>query len=380
MQFPLTGHVLGWAIDQSGRTTDEVAAHVGVSPNVLREWIDERSLPNKGQVEKIASLLKRELAFFLLPVPPSDEAPEIAFRAPKAGRTQLNPAEILAHREAVRLQEVTAWVRHELKEDLPTTPKFSIRANPEAAAAKIRTWLKLDGFDPAAENLSAAKAMRIWRSAAEQQGILVLALPIGRDSLRGFSLWKSAAPLIAYNTTGWRVEARAYTLFHELGHLATRTQSACTAHVPTFGPHDDEVERWCEAFAAAVLMPWNRCEAFLVKKLRWSPGMTVNSLEVARKVANHFRVSLSAAVIRLIDHDVATWDLFRSIPKSSDANDGGGGGGGRDRLQIRLDEYGEATVDLFRRAHRRGVVSTGDVISYLRLDVDDLNHQDGEAA
>src|SRR5690606_10048362 len=102
---------------------------------------------------------------------------------------------------------------------------------------------------------SASAAFDAWRSALERLGVLVLLFPLGEENCRGFSLASGLAPVIAVNTA-WNDQARAFTLFHELGHLMTETASACASAPPaSVAGAWDPAERWCERFAAATLVP-----------------------------------------------------------------------------------------------------------------------------
>lgn len=70
---------------------------------------------------------------------------------------------------------------------------------------------------------SAGVALRVWREAVEGLGVMVLMLPMGEESCRGFSIWNDVAPLIAINTA-WLPEARIFTMLHELAHLGNTNQ------------------------------------------------------------------------------------------------------------------------------------------------------------
>src|SRR5207344_1041034 len=97
----------------------------------------------------------------------------------------------------------------------------------------------------------------------ESKGILAFQFPMGSDSCRGFSLWDETAPAVAVNTA-WNPAARSFTLLHELGHLVTRTSSACLEGWGRRRENEgDQHERWCESFAASVLAPWDQVERFL---------------------------------------------------------------------------------------------------------------------
>ncbi len=91
-----------------------------------------------------------------------------------------------------------------------------------------------------------------------------------RDSARGFSLWDDDAPLIAVNSA-WNPAARVYTLFHEYGHLLSRTSSVCLERVGVkISRPTDPAERWCKEFAAAALLPWSGVSKVLKDRFEWS--------------------------------------------------------------------------------------------------------------
>ena len=161
--------------------------------------------------------------------------------------------------------------------------------------------------------------------------------------------------------TAWNEEARIYTLFHELGHLATRSNSACAEWAGKATRPRDPVERWCERFAAAVLLP-------KAQVLSAIPPGSVASLQLASGIARRFPVSLRAATIRLIELGFATWDLYDEIPPASDRKpEGGGGGSGRNRLQIKEDEFGSRGTRLFVEGVERDLITRSQAIDYLDI-------------
>src|SRR5205814_1473466 len=164
---------------------------------------------------------------------------------------------------------------------------------------------------------SSNEALRAWREVIEALGVTVLMLQMGEESCRGFCVWDDAAPLIAINTA-WLPEARVFTLFHELAHLTTRTNSACAEDAaPRSRRSGDRTERWCERVAAAVAVPSEALSTVLSQ----IPGRTTRrpvDLSTVSRIATRFRVSRRAAALRLIECQGASWPLFRSIPPHAD--------------------------------------------------------------
>ena len=360
---PITPSVLDWAIAESGYSLKELAAEIGVSIETFEQWKSGNPKPTLTQARKLAAKLHRPLASFLLPSPPPSRPLPVEFRKPIGQQRELNPNERRHVRRAARLQEILSWVATELGMTLSKTPSASLSESPVSVAKRARDLLHISNASQMAWP-SSSSAFDNWRAALESTGHIVFLFSLGKDSCRGFSIWDDYAPVVAINTA-WSEEARIFTLFHEFGHLITRTSSACIESIRT-SANTDPVERWCERFAAALLMPASAINASLVE-YGWQPGDSITSLSLASRVARHFRVSLRAAVIRLIELGAASWNLYDEIPPISDKKREGGGGGGRKRAQIREDEFGGRATSLLVRAVEKDVLSRSQAIDFLDI-------------
>lgn len=373
-EVPITPSVLTWAISESGYTREEIANAIDVPVEILKQWEGNAARPTLTQTRRLAAKLHRPFAAFLLPNPPARPPVAVQFRHPiDYQRDDLNPKERIHLRRAARLQEVLSWIAKEIGTSLPQTPSASLRDDPISVANRARQVLKI----PTSRQItwpSSSAAFDEWRAALESAGHIVFLFSIGSESCRGFSIWNDQAPVIAVNTA-WNEEARIYTLFHELGHLITRTSSACVESVRR-AARTDPVERWCERFAADFLMPSTDVDAML-RQAGWQRGAQVSHLRVASAIARRFKVSLRASVIRLIELGAATWALYDQIPPVSDTKQRGGGGGGRIRSQIREDQFGDRTTALLVTAVDKEILSRWQAVEYLDIPdtaFDDLAH------
>jgi Zn-dependent peptidase ImmA (M78 family)/transcriptional regulator with XRE-family HTH domain len=372
-QVPINPEVLKWTLRESGRSAGELAEGLRLDERLLQSWLAGKERPSATQLRKLAKALKRPTAVFLLPKPPKSAVPQVEFRhAPGRDHDHLVPTERLRLREAGRLQRGLHWVLEELDDDRVRLPKMSASADPETSAQKVRELIGISAETQLGWK-SEYEAFREWRSALEAMGVIVLALPMGAESSRGFSAWDDHAPVVAINTH-WNARARIFTLFHELGHLLLRTSSICdeTAWASPKAPVDP-VERWCESFAAALLLPWPDVRDFLRRKLDWDGKTSITSLDAAARIGRAFKVSLRATVLHLINHEVADWKLYRAIPPAVDKKPDGGGGTGRKRPEVRLDEYGRRAARIFMRGLSSEVISRDDVLSYLNIGDGDLS-------
>jgi Zn-dependent peptidase ImmA (M78 family)/DNA-binding XRE family transcriptional regulator len=343
IEVPVTPSVLRWAIKESGYETQEIARAVGVSTAVLNEWVSDKTKPNITQARKLAGKLHRPFAALLLPAPPEGRGLSVEFRHPIGDQRELNPTERRYLRRAARLQEILSWLARELELDKPRTPTATVNDDPVEVASVARDLFGIATTDQK-RWATPAVAFDEWRAAFEATGHLVFLFSIGKDSCWGFSFWDKSAPVVAISTSR-NESARIFTLFHELAHLITRTSSACVESLRTT-TKADPIERWCERFAAAFLMPSKDIDVTL-RQSGWHPGDSITDLRIAAKIANLHKVSLRASVIRLIELKAATWALSNQIPPVSDNKPPGGGGTGRNRIQIREDQLGAGQPPYF---------------------------------
>lgn len=205
---------------------------------------------------------------------------------PGAPSRELTPDERRYIRKAARLQRMIAWIVDEMGEPGARLPAAKLKDEPQAVASSLRDRLGIS-LAMQLEWSSASEAFDAWRAAVEKLGVVVFLFQLGADNCRGFSVWHDQAPVIAVNTA-WNDEARTFTMFHELGHLVTRTNSACMAAPPqAVSGAWDPAERWCERFAATVLVP----EPALRRLLRERHVAMTKISDVAsvRWVASRFR-------------------------------------------------------------------------------------------
>jgi Zn-dependent peptidase ImmA (M78 family) len=202
---------------------------------------------------------------------------------------------------------------------------------PENVAAELRAWL--GWAQPSAERGTESQFARRVRADLEDRGLLVLHLSMGARGWRGFSLRSPDAPVIVANTH-YNYRPRVFTYLHELVHLSADTESICTVR------SDEDLERWCDRVASAMLMPADEVHRLVSAKVAGVDGVI--------RVANAFTVSLRAAAVRLDHLGLAAPGLYETVDavaKVREVKKGGGTGGEPQTTpRVRLQTLGRGYV------------------------------------
>jgi len=362
---PITGGVLQWAVQEAGLTEEELAVRLRVAPTSVYDWESGQAAPSRTQFRRLVEVLKRPSALFFLEEPPQESVVQAEFRQALGGvGRRLTPEESRWLRVAKRLQTISGWVMEQTQEEAVELPTFRIQDQAERAAGILRSQLGVT-VDAQIRWRDASTALKAWRRVIENQRILVFQLPMGRQSRPGFSLWDEMAPVIAVNTP-YNEPARIFSLFHEYAHLLTRTKHRGETYVVPRGSSahpNDALERWCESFAAAFLLPREAVLDYL------SARRTIN-LDSVRSLANRFKVSLRAAAIRLVELEMADWDLYHDVARNatvSERRKSGGGGRGIKAPYRRLQEFGTRMPSILLRGVNRELLEIHEVLDHVNL-------------
>lgn len=316
---PINSAVLKWARDWAGVDINSAATRAGVTPDKIEQWEDASSgiAPTVRQARLLAEFYDRPFLEFLQTSVPTLKRPELIpdFRLHRGHET---PADL---REFERLQ---AWAEvqrenalalyEEIGEDprdFPSSLRSSLDSDVEQRAQLARDVLKF----PIKEQLAIKSEDReriptILRNKIEGVGVLTLKeTGLRYLNARGFCVVKFPLPIIVFGSESPR--AQAYTLVHEFAHVMLGVSAISGAPVRSGGdPHIRAIERWCNKFAAAFLMP--RSE--ILKMIEGAPAkLPFVTDEFIRKIANKFSVSDHAALVRLVVLDVVDESFYWNV-------------------------------------------------------------------
>ncbi len=177
---------------------------------------------------------------------------------------------------------------------------WAIDKDPEAAAAWVRELLGI----PMSEQYSRKgsdklKFISAFRNYLERAGIITMKNSgLAAFGARGMCFFATPLPVIIFSKEA--PTAQAFTLAHELGHVVLKESgiSGPIGSAPA-AARAKRVEKWCDAFAGAFLMP--RAEvAQVLFPVPARPEKAIDDGRIAT-VASAFCVSRHAALVRLIE-------------------------------------------------------------------------------
>lgn len=251
-------NLLTWARERAGLSLDSLANKF---PKIA-EWEAGELQPTLKQLERFAGAVHVPIGYLFLPEPPRESLPIPDFRTVSdRSITRLN-VNLL---DTIYLcQERQAWYRDYARLHRFAPIDFIERAKladaPTEMAKAISMRLNLS-MDERSRLPDPAEALRRLMAQAEEIGVLVMVSSVvGGNThrklevreFRGFALIDSLAPLIFINAADSKA-AQMFTLAHELAHLWLGESGVSDAE--GVNAPEQEIERWCNAVAAELLMP-----------------------------------------------------------------------------------------------------------------------------
>lgn len=305
--------LLVWARDRAKISPEDAAKAAAVTVERLQGWEAGDDKPTIGQLRSLAEKYKFPLAVFYLPEPPLDFAPLRDFRRlPDEPEKTLSPHLAYHIRAAHERRELALELLQDMGEpprDLPL--KVAVDDDPEAIGHAIRDFLDID---QKAQQKSAKQAFDFWRKRLEEHGVLVFVVSgphrsVDLSEMRGFAIAKAELPTIVINGKDYSQGGKAFTLLHEFCHilLGESAISNGTGDYPYLKPDERRIERFCDAVAAAALMPRNVLMSFSEVA---NAGLHQWSDDELRPIAQQLGVSREALLLRFVSLERATWAFY----------------------------------------------------------------------
>ncbi|GAB3888767.1 ImmA/IrrE family metallo-endopeptidase [Terrabacter terrigena] len=370
---PVTPTVLRWARESVGATVADAAKRAGVTEDRLLSWEAGEAEPTLAKLRSLAKLYQRPLAVFFLDEPPREfDAMRDFRRLPDTDESAWSRPLHKTYRRAVEQQEIMAELLR--ADDIPVGAKVPLAAvdeHPEEAGSRARAALHVTLEDQRGWR-NPDVALKGWLEALEEAGVLVLRTSeVASAEMRGFSM-PGEVPVVMINATD-PPRAQIFTALHEFAHLMLHAEGLCDLIGSSTGTAA-QVETWCNAVAAATLMPREPFLAALGDAATYS-----NSWEedVIGQLSERWVVSREAVVRRLLSLNLtsATFyqqkrDEYRTAFENWRAEEKlrrRGKSGGPPPYRMAIRDRGRPYVRLVLDAYQRNAISTSSLSRLLAL-------------
>jgi Zn-dependent peptidase ImmA (M78 family) len=197
------------------------------------------------------------------------------FRSFEGTAVELSYETVAAIRKVEARQEALAYLA-EIDGSIvaPNLPIHFLKEDAGKLGANFRQQL---GFPIISQlRFRTEQAFTNWRILIEYLGVAVYIEPLGEDDSRGVSIFFNDFPAIVIDQNEKLFGARSFTLLHEFGHILLHQSG-----ISNFNSRST-VERFCNKFAAAFLLPIEAVEAAFSREVLESEP-TIPQLEAAAK-------------------------------------------------------------------------------------------------
>jgi Zn-dependent peptidase ImmA (M78 family) len=263
VRVPFNREVLKWARERVKLSPESAAKGAGVTVDHIYSWEKEGGgSPTVKQGRKLASVYDVPFMELLSKDQPKikdlELVPDFRMHSGAEAPTELHELLMIqGEAEETRLNALDLYDMLGLEPPVLSDGFFSaVDKDTEAAAATARGMLKL----PIGEQLSRkgndkAKFINAFRNYLGRAGIITMKNSgLAAFGARGMCLFASPLPVIIFSKEA--PTAQAFTLAHELGHVALR-ESGISGPIGS-APNKTkakQIEDWCNGFAGAFLMP-----------------------------------------------------------------------------------------------------------------------------
>ncbi|MCY4088144.1 MAG: ImmA/IrrE family metallo-endopeptidase [Actinomycetia bacterium] len=372
-RVPVSSSVLRWARETAGLSLEEASRRARVSADRLLVWEggtpegaqlglwaeeDVVESPTVAQLRVLAKRYRRPVSVFLLSEPPAERlSATYARRLHGAEADSGSPDLRFAVREACERRELALSLVAQIGEQ-PREPKVVgvDPGDPERSGEAIREALAV-GSQDIAKWARDGGTLRQWIDRIDATGVLINQFRgVGVGERRGFSIVETPLPLIAINQ-GDAGTARVFTLLHEYAHVQLAVNG--------FGLSD---ESWCNAAAAAALMP---AAGFKGAASSFEGDWPQRSAQLAEA----FGVSREAAYRRLVTFGLISQDDYRAARSwlTHEPKPEGGAGGGPGYPGNRVREIGRGFIQIVGAAYDGNAISLHEASRYLDVKAKDVD-------
>lgn len=356
--------VLTWARESMALSRSKTSEKTGISSKRLIQLETGEIKPTLEEIKLLSKAYKRTIATLLLNQPPKEKPLPTDRRTLDSKDIGLfHEKTIMAVRKARALAQSYAELREEMNMPFPKLSlSASLNDHPRDIAKKVREILDLDQIRAIAD---VREALNIYIGKVESLGVAIFQLSITQDHIRGFAIVDDVIPMIGIKRGNESATSKIFTLFHELGHIILHENALSDPSQEA----TSTVEKWCNLFAAEVLIPTEELLRIATVKEHQKQQCYTWTKKELTQIGNHFNVSLLTVLRRLLDHGLTTKTFYQEkhlkwnkIAYSRAINPEG-----RNMAKEAIQEKGMTFVSLAFSAYDQNRIDLKDLSDFLGL-------------
>ncbi len=298
--YSINPDVLVFMRKSSGMSEEEIAKKLKISKSKYLDIEKGDEEISESELIHLADIYKRPLiAFYEADISTMPEMPHDY----RLNRDKKLSAEVfLAKRKALYLAEELK----ELTERITTIPDINTNVSAPELANKVRALLEIDFI----KELREEPILNYYKSIVEEKFFIpVIEHPLKTSGVRAFSVYSEICVMVLNESDS--NEVKLFSLFHEFCHLLKRQDGICTVDIEKDKDNQPE-ERYCDEFAAFLLMPENRLRHEL-------PQLPITTLKQLGDISKKFGVSKLVTIIRMKELNIINPYQYKSLKTKLEA-------------------------------------------------------------
>lgn len=371
--------VLKWVIQSSGWDAEELSKETSIRVESITEWETVTTPIRVRDLQTVAKAIDRPLSVMLLPEPPMEKNPTDYRKTGRDKKEKLDKRTLTAIRNARYIQSNARDMLELRSEKMqPSISTRTLNDDPEEVAEIEKDtlgWSTENRLPKEAIDKFVRRAYQTLRDKIESLNILVMQASMPLNDARGLTLADGYPRVILVNSAD-DARPKLFTLLHEYAHLLLKTDGICMTNSENFKQagvgekQNASVERWCNTFAGAVIMPKGKfLDEFEHADARHEPDKVIVNM------SSKFCTSKAAAVVRILNllgndprrnryHKYYAKIMAKPIKVS---NGGPPSKDGRNMAKECINRNGKRYVQIVSDSRERNLINTSDMIKYLGL-------------
>ena len=263
----VNGEIIRWAREFYNMSPDEAAQAIGVDISRYLNWENGTEHPTYAKLKKLSDVFRKPSAVFFFPEPPQLPSIKGDLRTLPDEIVNSFSKNVIIQFEKAKIYQISLKELYGNKKSI-IAQRDSFPGEIDQLCSFFRTQLEFP--------ISAQKARKstkvvfeIFREKFYDLGIYVFKDAFKDNRISGICLNDDNFPVIVINNS-MSFARQIFTLFHELYHLISDTSGAEIIrddYYVVLNDQQTEIERACDTFANAFLVPMDDFKQELKKKL-----------------------------------------------------------------------------------------------------------------